>query len=83
MRLIKDNVERVADGIQADKLKALGFKAIGHKSGSADENGNEKNIDKMTNSELKDLAKARGIDGASALTKAELLAVLRDVTMDD
>ena len=81
MRLIKDNVERVADGAQADKLKALGFKEIGN---TAEEAGPEdKSHDKMSATELKALAKEKGIEGASSLTKAELLAVLKDVTMDD
>ncbi|WP_417039608.1 Rho termination factor N-terminal domain-containing protein [Clostridium porci] len=82
MRLIKDNVERVADDTQADKLKALGFKAVGGEPAPADGNDNEKAIDEMTTAELKDLAKAKGIEGASSLTKAELLAVLKDVTMN-
>lgn len=82
MRLIKDNVERVADGAQADKLKALGFNEIG--SAVAEEAGPEdKSHDKMSATELKALAKEKGIEGASSLTKAELLAVLKDVTMDE
>ena len=82
MRLIKDNVERVADGEQADKLKALGFQEIG--STATETVGSEdKSTDKMSVAELKSLAKKKGIEGAGSLTKAELLAVLKDVTMDD
>lgn len=82
MRLIKDNVERVADGAQADKLKSLGFKEIG--SATAEVTGPEdKSPDIMSAAELKALAKEKGIEGAGSLTKAELLAVLKDVTMDD
>lgn len=82
MRLIKDNVERVADGAQADKLKVLGFKEIG--GAVAEAAGTEdKSPDKMSATELKTLAKEKGIEGASSLTKAELLAVLKDVTMND
>lgn len=82
MRLIKDNVERIADGTQADKLKTLGFKEIGYAAEEAIE-PEDKSLDKMSSNELKALAKTRGIDGAGSLTKAELLAVLKDVTMND
>ena len=82
MRLIKDNVERVADGEQADKLKALGFQEIG--STATETVGSEdKSPDKMSAAELKALAKKKGIEGASSLTKSELLAVLKDVMNGD
>lgn len=80
MRLIKDNVERVADGAQADKLKVLGFKEIGNSAAVGPE---DKSLDKMSSNQLKALAKEKGIEGAYSLTKAELLAVLKDVSSDD
>ena len=82
MRLIKDNVERVADGAQADKLKVLGFKEIGNSAAEAIE-PEDKSLDKMSSNQLKALAKEKGIEGADSLTKAELLAVLKDVSSVD
>lgn len=82
MRLIKDNVERVADGVQADKLKVLGFKEIGNSAAEAIE-PEDKSLDKMSSNQLKALAKEKGIEGADSLTKAELLAVLKDVSSND
>lgn len=80
MRLIKDNVERVADGAQADKLKADGFKELGT---SVKELEKRNPIHEMKLDELKTLAKEKGIEGAASLTKAELLAVLKDVSSGD
>ena len=82
MRLIKDNVERVADGAQADKLKVVGFKEIGN-SAAESIGPEDKSLDKMSSNQLKALAKEKGIEGADSLTKAELLAVLKDVSSDD
>lgn len=39
----------------------------------------EKNLEDMTVSELKALAKEKGIDGTSSLAKEDLLAVLKEV----
>lgn len=84
MRLIKDNVERIAEGeAQIQKLKAAGFKAAGQEPVSTGGNDGGKSIDKMSATELKTLAKEKGIEGAGSLTKDELLLVLKDVTSDD
>ena len=40
-------------------------------------------IHEMKLDELKTLAKEKGIEGAASLTKAELLAVLKDVNSSD
>lgn len=39
----------------------------------------EKSLENMTVPQLKELAKANGIEGASSLNKKELLSVLKDV----
>lgn len=79
MRLIKNNVERIAEGeSQVQKLKAAGFKpleVIDHKAGEEAKT----ELEKMKVDELKSLAKEKGIEGAASLTKEELLAVLKDV----
>lgn len=81
MILIRDNVERVAtnDG-QIARLKAQGFVEVG---GNASADSTEPqpvgDITKMTVSQLRDLAREKGIEGANALKKEELLEVLKDV----
>lgn len=78
MRLKKDNVERVAEEQAAiEKLKALGFEDMS--GGQEADDNKEKKLSELNVPDLKILAKERGIEGASSLTKAELLAVLKDV----
>lgn len=78
MRLIKDNVERIAENpIQIAKLKADGFKELGQTE--TDGGKVPVNLSEMNTQELKELAKARGVEGCSGLNKAELLEVLKDV----
>lgn len=83
MRLIKSNVERVAetDGKIA-KLKALGFKESKTKSQS-EKKKEHADFASMTVDELKTYAKEHGIAGAGALKKDELVALLKDVTIND
>lgn len=81
MRLIKNNVERIAEGeSQIQKLKAAGFEPLEVIDRKAEEKAKpELELEKMKADELKSLAKEKGIEGAASLTKEELLAVLKDV----
>lgn len=83
MRLIKGNVERVAetDGKIA-KLKALGFMENTTKPQPEKENKHT-DFALMTVDELKTYAKECGITGAGSLKKDELVALLKDVKVDD
>lgn len=79
MRMIKKNVERIVSNAgQAARLKKDGFKELMSEPDVL-ENENEKKLEKMTASELKNLAKEKGIESCSGLTKAELLTILKDV----
>ena len=77
MRLIRKNVERVAESEAAiEKLKAEGFKEL--------EKQEEKpempvNLADMNVTQLKALAKQKGLEGCSGLSKEELLEVLEGV----
>lgn len=79
MRLIKGNVERVAETTeQVEMLKANGFEEIGgvEKTNTEQE---DKSLSGMKVDALKALAKEKDIEGYASLTKEELLAVLKDV----
>lgn len=81
MRLIKDNVERIAETeSQIAKLKAKGFKELGSFQ-QAEKEGKtgRKDLSGMSLTEMKALAKERGLEGYSSLSKEELLSVLKDV----
>lgn len=79
MRLIMNNVERIAEGeSQIRKLKSAGFKPLEEDVMLQDEESKPE-LDKLKADELKSLAKEKGIEGASSLTKEELLTVLKDV----
>lgn len=79
MRLIKDNVERIAESeTRIRKLEAAGFTPL-EGTGSLEKKESRPELDKMKADELKALAKEKGIGGASSLTRDELLAVLKDV----
>lgn len=79
MRLIMNNVERIAESeSQIRKLKAAGFKPLDRALDKQKEESKPE-LEKMKADELKAFAKEKGIEGASSLTKEELLAVLKDV----
>lgn len=79
MRLIRGNVERVAETQeQIDRLKREGYKEMsGGLKPKEDPAG--KTPEEMTVAELRVLAKEHGIEGASGLNKEELLAVVKEV----
>ena len=86
MRLMKDNVERIAENeAQIAKLKQMGFhELMDQDKGDAPVNlpgqpDGKKSLGEMSVTELKALAKEKGIEGAGSLNKEELLAVLKDV----
>lgn len=79
MRLKRGNVKREADGIKAEQLMKDGFERVENVRAQSPEVSNKKDLSEMTAEELKNLAKEKGISGASALTKAELQEVLKDV----
>ena len=77
MRLIKDNVERIAES-EAQIRKTAGYVPLGAAGSEAKEEVKPE-LEKLKADELKALAKEKGIEGAASLTKDELLAVLKDV----
>lgn len=77
MRLIKDNVERIAESeIRIAKLKADGFKELGVSTRDPEK---QSPIREMKLDELRALAKEKGVEGAASLTKDELRAILKEV----
>lgn len=83
MRLKKGNVERIAETeVQIAKLKAAGYRELSSSDVTVSVSSvrePEKNLNEKSLSELKALAKAKGLEGCSSLSKNELLAVLKDV----
>lgn len=80
MIMKRDNVERIA-GTEAaiHKLMGQGFKPIGGTVNKEKVDKVDKPLEDMTVTELKALAKEKGLEGISALNKEDLLAVLKDV----
>lgn len=79
MILKKDNVERIAETEAViQKLKNQGFVPI-NTTAETEPEKIEMSLDDMTLTELKALAKEKGLEGVSALNKAELLEVMKEV----
>lgn len=79
MRLKRMNVERVAEtDEQIAKLKAEGFQEM-EPLPQLEPAASTGQISEMSLSDLKELAKQKGLGGYASLTKAELLAALKDV----
>lgn len=86
MRLIRKNVERIAESeAQIAVLKAMGFRELQEQNSAGapdpDDSGDADlhPLEDMDLTELRTLAKENGISGYSSLKKEELLLVLKDV----
>ena len=76
----KDNVEKVVEDKEAAaRLEQRGFVCIDGSSGETEKSApaQKKELEEMTIQELRAMAKARGIKGASALNKNDLIQVLQ------
>ncbi len=73
-RLKRMNVVKVTnDDVVRDRLVAQGFKLIEDKKDSS-----ENNINQLTVEKLKELAKEKGLEGYSKLSKDELIKLLEE-----
>lgn len=80
MILIRENVERISESeAQIAKLKANGYKELKAEDAPDDVPKREVDLKSLSVTELKTLAKEKGIEGYSSLTKEELLTILKDV----
>ena len=82
MRYIRGNVEREAGTKEmGSRLEAEGFKKVIPEQQAEGQSPEEETIplEQMSAVQLKEYAKSKGIEGANSLTKAELLAVLKEV----
>lgn len=77
----KENVEKIAeDKATAARLEKQGYVCISgapRKAGQETPPARKSDLTTLTVQELRNMAKARGIKGASALSKKDLLQVLQ------
>lgn len=82
MRYIRGNVEREAGTKEmCSRLEAEGFKKVIEEQQMEGQPPEKETIplEQMSAAQLKEYAKDKGIEGANSLTKAELLAVFKEV----
>lgn len=78
MRMKKSNVERIVETAeQAVRLKKDGFREIGNAVRPVKQE--KHNLDEMNVAALRNLAKEKGFESCSSLTKTELLEILKEV----
>ena len=81
MRVIRDNVEREVEASKCEQLLKDGYKLV-ETSGDSEKESSEAakapgDIDNMSLTELRAVAKEKGLSGYSSLSKDELLNVLK------
>lgn len=94
MRLINENVEREAEGVDIQKWKNKGYTELETEEippDSAEDNSEtedspseeetpevKQNLEEITVQELRELAKSKGLEGTSSLNKQQLIDVLKE-----
>lgn len=79
MRLKRGNVERIASTeVDIARLKKEGFVEVTPVEMKGNEQ-EEKSLEEMKITELRALAKEKGLEGYSSLSREELLGILKDV----
>lgn len=80
MRLYKENVERIADSeAKIARLKAAGFCERNPAPALGMSEQAPLNLADMSIGQLRELAKEKKLEGSASLTKAELLAALKEL----
>ncbi len=82
MRLIRKNVEREAKGQDIQKWISKGYSELETKKVFSDTENevseSTQNLEELTVQELRELAKAKGLEGTSSLNKQQLIGVLKE-----